>query len=110
MPSWQVVTKKKVKNLQFYINSSKNFFLFFEETKKFLFFEEKDIKLKVINISRKNKILFIMVGDMNLMSDEEIEFFMTWFPKKEDYEIEIQVLPDETLAEKIQRSEFSMVS
>jgi len=50
-----------------------------------------------------------MVGDMNLMSDEEIEFFMTWFPKKEDYEIEIQVLPDETLAEKIQRSEFSMI-
>ena len=48
-----------------------------------------------------------MVGDMNLMSDEEIEFFMTWFPKKEDYDIEIQVLPDETLAEKIQRSEFS---
>ena len=49
-----------------------------------------------------------MVGDMNLMSDEEIEFFMTWFPKKADYEIEIEVLPDETLAEKIQRSEFSM--
>ena len=49
-----------------------------------------------------------MVGSMNLMSDEEIEFFMTWFPRKEDYEIEIEVLPDETLAEKIQRSEFSM--
>ena len=67
-------------------------------------------KIKSNKHIKKKQILFIMVGDMNLMSDEEIEFFMTWFPKKEDYEIEIQVLPDETLAEKIQRSEFSMVS
>jgi len=60
-------------------------------------------KIKSNKHIKKKQILFIMVGDMNLMSDEEIEFFMTWFPKKEDYEIEIQVLPDETLAEKIQR-------
>ena len=44
-----------------------------------------------------------MVGRMNLLSDEEINFFNTWSPKKEDYEIEILPLPDETLAEKIKR-------
>ena len=44
-----------------------------------------------------------MVGQMNLLSDEEINFFNTWSPKKEDYEIEIVPLPDETLAEKIKR-------
>ena len=44
-----------------------------------------------------------MVGQMNLLSDEEINFFNTWSPKKEDYEIEIVPLPDETLAQKITR-------
>ena len=44
-----------------------------------------------------------MVGRMNLLSDEEINFFNTWSPKKEDYEIEILPLPDESLAEKIKR-------
>ena len=44
-----------------------------------------------------------MVGQMNLLSDEEINFFNTWSPKKEDYETEIVPLPDETLAQKITR-------
>ena len=37
----------------------------------------------------------VMVGDMNLMTDEEINFFMTWFPNKADYEEEITIMPDE---------------
>ena len=37
----------------------------------------------------------VMVGDMNLLSDEEINFFMTWFPNKADYEEEITIMPDE---------------
>lgn len=45
----------------------------------------------------------VMVGDMNLMTDEEINFFMTWFPNKADYEEEITIMPDEAFPDKLQR-------
>jgi len=45
-----------------------------------------------------------MVGPLITMADDdEINFFMTWFPKKEDYDEEIVVMPDESFEEKLQR-------
>lgn len=53
-----------------------------------------------VNLNLDNRI---MVGDFNHMSDDEINFFMTWFPKREDYEDKPEIKADESFPDKLQR-------